>query len=74
MEINQSLMGLEWHEGAWMMTEFSFLGELYLLCFEFPNIIGSTGIAVSSECTEVISDVKRERFNNKYILNKPFVM
>ncbi len=54
-----------------MMTEFSFLGELSLLCFEFPNIIGSTG---SSKCTEVISDVKRERFNNKYILNKLFVM
>ncbi len=30
LKMNQNLMGLKWHEGEKIMTEFSFLGELSL--------------------------------------------
>ncbi len=35
--MNEGLMGLEQHEGEWLMTELSFLGE-QTLSFEFKGI------------------------------------
>ncbi len=36
-KMNEGLMGLEQHEGEWLMTELSFLGER-TLSFEFKGI------------------------------------
>jgi len=38
-ELTEGLTGLEQHEDEWLMTEFSFLGELSFLGLAFNGIV-----------------------------------